>query len=184
MKTSRITLVVAIAISLNTLPAADDISAILNQIEGQGSAKKNTSIEKSPAPATAPTSTPAPKKKKISPVPKAKAIVEEPVAKVQPTPQITILKPTDKLPKNFRGMGLAGKFRICGTDGGGSPLIVAAEDYKNPFARQFWIINSDVGLGPNRSFQPEDRPPLDVPQSKPLIFVGVFVPGVYNVKMP
>jgi len=183
MKTSKILLAgaVATAISLNSLPAADDISAILNQIQGEGSGKKNTSIEKTPA--TAPTPTPAPKKKKISPVPKTKA-VEEPAAKVQPTPQITILKPTDKLPKNFRGMGLAGKFKICRTDDEGRPLVVAAEDYMNPLARRFWIINSDVGLGPNRSFKREDSPILDVPLNEPLIFVGVFIPGVYNVKMP
>jgi hypothetical protein len=171
---------VATAFSLNTMPAADDITAILNQIQTEGSGKKNTTIEKTPV--VAPTQTPTPKKKKIASGQKSIA-QEKPAPKVAPRPQIPILKATDKLPKNFRGMGLAGKFKICGTDGNGCPQIIAAEEDGNPFARQFWIINGDAQLVPYRSFRLNERPSFEVPTSKPLIFVGIFMPGIYNVRL-
>jgi len=177
IKTILIT-IAATSLSFGKINAADDIDAILNQIRGESSSGKNTSASNTPGSTTV---TVPPKKTKTT----AKKKSADAPQQIQPaTPAIPIWSPTDKLPKDFRGQGVAGTFALRGTNYEGCPILVAAEEFNKPTARVFMIVNGDVGLGPNRSFVGQPMHTVEVSHNKPLIFVGRGVlPGVYNVKL-
>ena len=122
-------------------------------------------------------------------------ILNESIANTQPvatpaskTPKskkqsIPIWSPTDKLPKEVRGHGLAGNFAIQGSSSDGSIILVPADDANNPFARQFWIVNRSFSGGPNVLVPLGQRRIIQVPNSHPLIIVGRgILPGIYNVE--
>jgi hypothetical protein len=156
--------------------AADDIGSILNEIKAEKSGSKNTTIGKPPE--LAPT---APKK---AASPKAKAPKAPKVKKSKSSgPQIQVWNPRDKLPKNVTGNGVAGNFTFYGTNADGNPIYIPAEDFSNPFARQFWVVNVRTGLGPNFLVPINERRLIKVSRNKPLIIIGRgIVPGVYNVQ--
>jgi hypothetical protein len=182
MNTDNKILVIAIAaaISLNTLPAADDISAILNQIQTESSGQKNTTIEKTLT--STPTTPSTPKKKKQTATTK-KSDTQAKVAEKPAAPRIPVWGPTDKLPKNVTGQGVAGDFVCRGEDINGGIELIAASDASNPFARVFVVVNLTSDL-PSGTFSPIGRRQLvRVPLNRPLIFIGKgILPGIYNVQ--
>jgi hypothetical protein len=112
--------------------------------------------------------------------PPAPQTPKTPKAKKQSIP---IWSPTDKLPKEVRGHGLAGNFAIQGSSSDGSIILVPADDANNPFARQFWIVNRSFSGGPNVLVPLGQRRIIQVPNSHPLIIVGRgILPGIYNVE--
>jgi hypothetical protein len=98
--------------------------------------------------------------------PPATQTAKTPKAKKQSIP---IWSPTDKLPKEVRGHGLAGNFAIQGSSSDGSIILVPADDANNPFARQFWIVNRSFSGGPNVLVPLGQRRIIQVPSSHPLI---------------
>lgn len=156
--------------------AADDIGSILNEIKAEKSGSKNTTIGKPPELAPS-----APKKASS---PKAKAPKAPKVNKSKSSaPKIQIWNPRDKLPKNVTGNGVAGNFAFYGTNADGNPIYIPAEDFSNPFARQYWLVNVRTRFGPNMLVPINERRLITVSRSKPLIIIGRgILPGVYNVQ--
>ena len=150
--------------------SADDVSSILKQIKAE---RVGSASPPKPAPAA------APKKKKSSASQKSSSASQR-----RSEPKIPVYHPSVKLPKNFAGMRVAGRFALIGTTYEGQPMLVAAEDAMNPFGRQFWIENARSGLGSNVTLPIDQRTLVDVPTSSPLILVkrGVL-PGIYWVHL-
>jgi len=121
-------------------------------------------------------------RKTSEPSPKGKNPVAEKPSQPE-NPKIIIRRARDTLPKEFRGHGLVGRFRIASTNRMENPTIISAEDFNNPFARQFCIVNANAGLGSGRIFIGKDRPAIQFTERKSLIFAGIFMHGVYNVKL-
>ncbi|MFZ4775984.1 MAG: hypothetical protein ACOYM3_11500 [Terrimicrobiaceae bacterium] len=179
MKTPNIILAVATMISLNTLRAADDISSILNQIQGEGAGKKNTTIEKT---TSTPVSTPVPKKKQPT-APAKKQTTQAPAVKQPEVRQIVVWGPTDKLPKDVTGQGVAGNFVIQGEGANGGAELIPATEASNPFARVFVVVNLTSGYPPGTLLPIGQRRLIQVSTNRPLIFIGRgLLPGIYNVQ--
>ena len=156
--------------------AADDIGSILNEIKAEKSGSKNTTIGKPPE------LTPSAPKKASSPKAKAPKVPKVKQSKSS-GPKIQIWNPRDKFPKTVTGNGVAGNFVLYGTNTDGNPIYIPAEDFSNPFARQFWIVNVRTRFGPNFLVPVNERRLITVSRSKPLIIIGRgIVPGVYNVQ--
>jgi len=119
----------------------ENLNEILNQISTDLETKKastNAPAATQKQPAQTESRKPA-ESKRQSPKPKPKETIVEPMQPPVPdAPRIVVYRASDKLPKDFRGQGLAGRFLITATDNEGHPLLISAEDSINPFARQFW----------------------------------------------
>lgn len=157
----RISIAVAAILALaSPLRAADDISSILDSIENRGSSAS-----------TQPKSSTEKKSKSSSSSGKSKSGSKRP-----------IWSPRDKLPKDIIGHGVAGNFVLRGEYATGGAVLIPAEDVANPFAREFVVANLTSGL-PRGTFIPiTQRRLVQVPRSKPLIFVGRGIPGSYIVE--
>jgi len=190
MKTKQSkTLLAAMVCLLFASPVrSENLNDILNQIstdlekKSSGGNKTSSDEPEKKAVQTTPVKQAETAKKTSKPKPSAASKRPEPTL-VPEAPKLVVHRAGDKLPKDFRGHGLAGRFLITATNLSGNPLIVSADDTINPFARQFWVVNWNAGLGPNRTFSRDDHVVFDVPPERPLIFVGIFLPGCYNVKL-
>jgi len=173
----QITLVLAFAASVFTgqVFAADDISAILKQIKAERSGQ---TAKPAPTPYAPPKQNQQQKKKSTS------SSGVSPSAEKPPAPKIPIWNPRDKLPKNFAGIRMAGRFALIGTTHQGYPMLVPAEDVMNPFARQFWVENVSSALGANVTLPIDQRSIVTIPRSNPLVLIkrGVL-PGIYWVHL-
>lgn len=91
--------------------------------------------------------------------------------------------PKDKLPKQIRGHGVAGRFVIAGQFDGCVELL-ALEDNMNPFARRFIVANKRLDA-PDYHYIPfDERETLTIPRSNPLIFLEKTSLAYYYVHMP
>jgi hypothetical protein len=153
---------------------ADEVGDILRQIkaENTGSAALKPAPESSkPKPRPQLPST----KKKSQPQPSS----------AQPQQQTfsgPIWGPKDKLPKQFVGHGLAGDFVIVGHFEG-CVMLEAAADRGNIFCRTFVISNASIDLPEFHILPIDDRRPLTIPRSKPLIFERKSSLAYYHVRM-
>ena len=151
---------------LSTAQAADDITSILNKIESTKSVptipSKSVGETKKSTGKSSSTSNNSSKPRQ---------------------PQIPLWLPKDKLPKDIAGHGLYGNFVVRGEDITGGAEIIAAEDAANPFARVFTIVNLSSGMAPGTLVPISQRRLVQIPKTKPLIFVGRgILPGLYNVQ--
>ena len=151
---------------LSTAQAADDITSILNKIESTKSVptipSKSVGETKKSTGKSSSTSNNSSKPRQ---------------------PQIPLWLPKDKLPKDIAGHGLYGNFVVRGEDITGGAEIIAAEDAANPFARVFTIVNLSSGMAPGSLVPISQRRLVQIPKTKPLIFVGRgILPGLYNVQ--
>lgn len=151
---------------LSTTHAADDITSILNKIESTKSVP------------TIPTKSVGETKKSTG----KNSSTSNNSSKPRQT-QIPLWLPKDKLPKDVAGHGLYGNFVVRGEDITGGAEIIAAEDAANPFARVFTIVNLSSGMAPGTLVPISQRRLVQIPKSKPLIFIGRgILPGLYNVQ--
>ena len=151
---------------LSTTHAADDITSILNKIESTKSVP------------TIPTKSVGETKKSTGKNSSTSNNSSKPRQ-----PQIPLWLPKDKLPKDVAGHGLYGNFVVRGEDITGGAEIIAAEDAANPFARVFTIVNLSSGMAPGTLVPISQRRLVQIPKSKPLIFIGRgILPGLYNVQ--
>ena len=151
---------------LSTAQAADDITSILNKIESTKSVptipSKSVGETKKSTGKSSSTSNNSSKPRQ---------------------PQIPLWLPKDKVPKDIAGHGLYGNFVVRGEDITGGAEIIAAEDAANPFARVFTIVNLSSGMAPGSLVPISQRRLVQIPKTKPLIFVGRgILPGLYNVQ--
>ena len=151
---------------LSTAQAADDITSILNKIESTKSVptipSKSVGETKKSTGKSSSTSNNSSKPRQ---------------------PQIPLWRPKDILPKDIAGHGLYGNFVVRGEDITGGAEIIAAEDAANPFARVFTIVNLSSGMAPGSLVPISQRRLVQIPKTKPLIFVGRgILPGLYNVQ--
>jgi len=94
-----------------------------------------------------------------------------------------IYSPTDKLPQDIAGKGVAGDFLLVGTDMQGRLQLIAQSDRMNPFPRKFTITNDGVRDNPGVVLLIRDYRPFSVSRSAPLILIGRdSAPGVYYVR--
>lgn len=104
----------------------------------------------------------------------------------QPEPETfsgPIWGPKDKLPKQIRGHGLAGRFVVAGQFEG-LLLLEAEEDNLNPFCRRFVVANKTLNLPDPYHIIPFDqREVLTVPRSNPLVFLKKTSLAYYYVHM-
>lgn len=167
-------LIGTVALTQSIPVKASDVDDILNQISGESSSGKNSSLKKVSVSDSSSGSTSSQvvhhKKKSQS---------SESAA-----PSIKIWNPKDKLPSDISGQGVAGNFAFYGTSSEANPILIPAEDANNPFARQFWIVNLQDQAGPNALVPIGQRHMVQVSSKRPLIFVGRgILPGVYNVQV-
>jgi hypothetical protein len=102
-----------------------------------------------------------------------------------PKPPRPVWHPKDKLPKDIKWHGVAGRFAFIGSSKDGSVILVPAEDAQNPFAREFWIVNRPYAGGANVLLPNHQRRVIDIPHLEPLIIMGRGSSlGVYHVTMP
>jgi hypothetical protein len=141
-----------------------DVDAVLDRVEAERAAGYTKPKEtKAPSKKTRPASSEARPERKRE-------------------PKVEVHHPRIKLPKNFAGIRIAGKFAFIGTSVEGHPQLVAAEDAMNPFARQFWVENVQSDLGPNVTLTLDQRTIVDIDPTSPLVLVkrGIL-PGIYWV---
>ena len=96
-------------------------------------------------------------------------------------PQNVILSPKDKFPPQVTGMYVAGNFmpKYLQDDG---LVMVPAEDFMNPFARQFIVANVRTGVGPGQIVPVSNPHLVQVSPSRPLVIISRgIVPGTYIV---
>jgi hypothetical protein len=96
-------------------------------------------------------------------------------------PKNVILSPKDKFPPQVTGMYVAGNFmpKYLQDDG---LVLVAAEDFMNPFARQFIVANVRTGVGPGQIVPVSNPHLVQVSPSRPLVIISRgIVPGTYIV---
>jgi len=96
-------------------------------------------------------------------------------------PQNVILSPKDKFPPQVTGMYVAGNFmpKYLQDDG---LVMVPAEDFMNPFARQFIVANVSTGVGPGQMVPVSNPHLVQVSPSRPLVIISRgIVPGTYIV---
>ena len=94
-----------------------------------------------------------------------------------------IYSPTDKLPKDIAGKGVAGDFLLIGTDMQGRLQLIAQADRMNPFPRRFTITNDGIRDNPGVVLLIRDYRPVSVPRKAPIILLGRdSLPGGYLVR--
>lgn len=97
-------------------------------------------------------------------------------------PRNRVWYPGDPMPSNVVGLKLAGDFAVQGTNTDSNPILIPAKDARNPFARQFWMVNVTDRMGPNVNLRFHERSLVRVLPKRPLVIVSRgIVPGVYNV---
>jgi hypothetical protein len=97
-------------------------------------------------------------------------------------PRDRIFYPGDPMPTNVIGLRLAGDFAVIGTNADANPKLVPSQDARNPFARQFWMVNVRDTMGPNVYLRIHERPLIQVSPKRPLVIIDRgLVPGVYYV---
>ena len=152
---------------------ADDINSILQQINSENSGGQNTSLKQTDY------SVAVPNKKRVVSHKKSQS-AELVTASV---PQITIWKPSDRLPKEIAGQGVAGDFAVMGEFTGGGAILVPGDGGMNPLARQFIVTNLSSGMAPGTIVPVYWRKHVQVSADRPLIFIGRgMMPGTYMVQ--
>lgn len=141
---------------------ADDLQSLCNSLQQE-------------AVSTPPVSRPP---KKSNPPTKKRP---QPISQTPAQPQNVILSPKDKFPQQVAGMYVAGNFmpKFLEDDG---LVLVAAEDFMNPFARQFIVSNVRTGVAPGQVVPVSSPHLIQVSPTKPLVIVSRgIVPGTYIV---
>ncbi|MBJ7391864.1 MAG: hypothetical protein JHC85_09870 [Chthoniobacterales bacterium] len=161
--------------SVTQVSGADDVDAILRQIKSEST--------QGPAPQPAP---PAATVKKTERQQSSKAKTRQSKPQQQPSIETfsgPIWGPKDKLPKQIRGHGLAGRFVVAGQFEG-QLLLEAEEDNMNPFCRRFVVANKTLNLpDPYYTVPFDQREVLTIPRSNPLVFLKKTSFAYYYVHM-
>jgi len=158
-----------ILISLNVIPAAiaDDLQSLCNSLQQE--------TVSTPA-----VSRPASKSKSPSSS-KTRETSKSTPQRISSQPQNVILSPKDKFPQQVAGMCVAGNFmpKYLQDDG---LVLVPAEDFMNPFARQFIVSNINTGVGPGQMVPVSNPHLVQVSPSRPLVIISRgIIPGTYIV---
>jgi len=173
MKSKKNLILAVLAVVMISTSRADDINAILQQINTENSGGQNTSLKQNDD------SAPVPKRKKRVSHTESQSVVSSTAA----VPQIRIWKPSDKLPNDIAGQGVAGDFAVMGEAREGGAILVPGDGGLNPFARQFIVTNLSSGMAPGTIVPVYWRKHVQVSTDRPLIFIGRGVmPGTYMVQ--
>lgn len=167
MSKTKLTILAAFLIPIAL--RADDLQALCNSL-------KSETVSTAPSAAIAQSGTSGngnSAKKKVQH--KASA----PVSSRQP--RNVILSPKDKFPPQVSGMYVAGNFmpKFLQSDG---LVLVPAEDFMNPFARQFIVANVNTGIYEGQVVPVPNPHLVQISPNRPLVIVsrGV-IPGSYIV---
>ncbi len=164
----RIKIKVLAALLMSGTIYADDLQSLCNSL-------KNETVTTAPASSSSQqnsSSSASPRKKKTTPV-----------AASVPTGQQrnVILGPKDKFPPQVTGMYVAGNFmpKFLQSDG---LVLVPAEDFMNPFARQFIVSNVNTGVYGAQVVPVQNPHLVQISPNRPLVIISRgIIPGSYIV---
>ena len=102
------------------------------------------------------------------------------IHKVESAANMQVFNPHITIPKDAKGIRIAGDFCPATEGFNHHLLITAADESDNPFARQFLISNMSSGFPPGELPDPWRHMIIHIPKNHPLIIDGrAGLPGGY-----